>query len=129
MATQDNFTKYFKKRRIQLGYTTRKFAEAKGYDAGYISRLENGIIAPPSDQKKVAALAEALEIEKDSSEWINFLDLVALARSEVPEDIRNNEVALKVLPAFYRGIRNKTLNKAEVDKLLDLFKQAETNKK
>lgn len=115
------FNEYFKQRRIELGYTARKFAEAKGYDVGYISRLENGLMAPPSEHGKVVALAKALELRGGSEAWTDFLDMVAIARNEIPEDLQNDETAVTVLPAFYRGLRNKTLTKEEVGKLLELI--------
>lgn len=119
-----DFNSYFKQRRIALGYTARKFAQAKGYDVAYISRLENGIILPPAEREKVEALAKALELEKGTKEWGDFIDMVAIARNEIPEDLRSNDVALRVLPAFYRGVRNKTLSEKEVDKLIGLFEEA-----
>lgn len=118
------FNNYFKHRRMELGYTARGFAKEKGYDVGYISRLENGIIAPPAEHEKVVALAKALEIEEGTSEWEEFLDMVAVARSEVPEDLRSDEAVLKILPAFYRGARKKTFGKGEVEKLIELFEDA-----
>lgn len=91
---------------------------------GYISRLENGIVAPPAEHEKVVALAEALEIEKGTPKWNEFIDMVAVARNEVPEDLRSNEVIMKILPAFYRGARKKILSKEEIEKLIEFFEEA-----
>lgn len=118
------FSDYFKKRRMELGYTARKFAMAKGYDVGYVSRLENGIVLPPDNKEKVEALAVALELKAETSEWVKFFDLVALARNEVPEDLRDNEMILKVLPAFYRSARTDNLSNEEIDKLIQLIEEA-----
>ena len=120
----NNFNNYFKHRRMELGYTARGFAKAKGYDVGYVSRLENGIIAPPAEHEKVVALAGALEIKKGTSEWNEFIDMVAVARNEVPEDLRSDEAIMKILPAFYRGARKKTFGEEEVEKLIQLFEEA-----
>ncbi|MDO4967494.1 MAG: helix-turn-helix domain-containing protein [Candidatus Saccharibacteria bacterium] len=119
-----NFSEFFKKRRIELGLTVRKFAQTKGYDVGYISRLENGLIAPPADTEKVKTLGKALEIKESSKNWTEFLDLVAIARSEIPEDLRQNEMAIKMLPAFYRSLRKKNLDEKEVEKLIDLLEDS-----
>lgn len=119
-----NFGEYFKNRRISLGYTVRKFAQEKGYDAGYISRLENGIIAPPAEINKVKFLGEALELAEGTNEWTEFLDLVAIARNEIPEDLRTNEAAIKMLPAFYKSFREKNLDEKEVQKLIDLLEKS-----
>lgn len=115
------FGEYLKKRRIGLGYTVRKFALEKKLDAGYLSRLENGLMQPPADASKLCALARALELEENSEEWQNFLDLAASARSEVPVDLRSNELITKVLPAFYRSARNQEIDEETVNKLIDLI--------
>lgn len=117
------FGEYFKNRRMELGLTIRKFAAAKGYDIGYISRLENGLTPPPSDKNKVVALGEALELDKNSSKWSEFLDYVAMARSEVPVDLRDSELITKLLPAFYRSARNKKFDEDDVNKLIDLLEE------
>ena len=118
------FGQYFKERRMELGFTARKFAKEKGYDVGYISRLENNLIAPPAEKEKVAALGHALELTEGTKDWEKFLDLVAIARNEIPEDLRSNEMAVKMLPAFYRSLRDKNLDKAEIDKLLELLEES-----
>ncbi len=118
------FNNYFKQRRIELGFTARRFAKEKGYDVGYISRLENGLIAPPAEQEKVLALAKALEIPENSEQMSEFIDMVSVARNEVPVDLRSNEAVLKILPAFYRGARKKTFDEDDVEKLIQLFEEA-----
>ena len=119
-----DFAQYFKNRRKELGYTARKFSEKKEYDVAYISRLENGLVKPPAEQKKIKALAKALELEEETEAWTSFFDLVAIARNEIPQDLQNDEQALRFLPAFYRSRRSNQLDKTEVDKLLKLIDDA-----
>lgn len=118
------FNEYFKQRRKELGYTVRKFALDKGLDAGYISRLENGLMQPPADEEKLQRLAVALELEPGTKEWEKFMDLAAVARNEVPVDLRSNEYISKVLPAFYRSVRNKQLDEEGINKLIDLIDES-----
>ena len=108
------FGEVFKQRRTALGYTARKFAKAKGYDVGYISRLENGLIAPPAESSKLAALADALEYIKGTPERTDFMDLAAIARNEIPEDLRHNEAASflqKFARSKHRRSRSQALNR------------------
>lgn len=118
------FSEYFKQRRKELGYTVRKFALEKGLDAGYVSRLENGLMQPPADEGKLQNLAVALELRQGTKEWDEFMDLAAVARNEVPVDLRSNEYIAKVLPAFYRSVRNKQLDEEDVNKLINLIDEA-----
>lgn len=118
------FNDYFKQRRKQLGYTVRKFALEKKLDAGYISRLENGLMQPPADEGKLRNLAIALDLKQNTEEWEKFMDLAAIARNEVPVDLRSNEYITKVLPAFYRSVRNQQLDESDINKLIDLIDES-----
>lgn len=118
------FTEIMKQRRMELGYTIRKFAVAKGLDAGYLSRLENGLIQPPADRDKVENLARALEFKEGSKEWSDFIDAVAIARAEVPMDLRANENLMKVLPAFYRSVRKEKFDEVDVEELINLIEES-----
>lgn len=118
------FGEYFRKKRIELGLTVRKFAREKGYDTGYISRLENNLIAPPADLEKIKSLGKSLGLKEGTEEWNVFLDLVAVSRNEIPEDLREDETAIKMLPAFYKSLRKENLSEEEAKKLIDLIEKA-----
>lgn len=118
------FHELFKNRRKAIG-SVRDFAKLSGLDVAYISRLENGAILPPKDKKKLAKLAAALGISDKSVEWQNFMDLAAIAKNELPEDLRNNERVAKILPAFYRTLRQHDLDEDELNKLLMLIREDE----
>ena len=118
------FHELFKQKRMEIG-TVREFAKRSGLDVAYVSRLENGVILPPKDGKKLAKLANDLRIKKSSGEWREFMDLAAVAKNELPEDLRNDERVAKILPAFYRTLRRKDLDEADLVKLLDLIKDSE----
>ena len=117
------FAQFFKEQRKSLGLTMRKFAEEKGYDVGYISRLESGVMNPPAEKEKLEALASALNIREETKEWVMFFDLAAAARKELPVDLRENDDVVRMLPAFYRTLRSEKLDREEVDKLLELIKR------
>ena len=118
-----NFHEMFKKKRMEIG-TVREFAKQAGLDVAYISRLENGVTLPPKDEDKLTKLARALELEEGSEEWQDFVDLAAVAKNELPNDLHDNERIASVLPAFYRTLRKKELDEKEVRKLLDLIKES-----
>lgn len=117
------FHELFKKKRMEFG-TVRQFAKQTGLDLAYVSRLENGVVLPPKDSEKLSKLALALGMKKGTDEWQEFMDLAAVAKNELPEDLQDNERIASVLPAFYRTLRNKDLDEAEVKKLLNLIKKS-----
>ena len=114
------FHEMFKEKRIKIG-TVREFARKTGLDVAYVSRLENGVILPPKDSAKLAKLALALEIAKGTEEWQEFFDLAAVAKNQLPDDLRDDERIASVLPAFYRALRNKKMDEHELEKLLELL--------
>ena len=116
------FHELFKSRRMKIG-TVREFAKKSGLDLAYVSRLENGIVLPPRDSEKLARLAMALGIIDGSEEWREFMDLAAVARNELPEDLQDDERIMAVLPAFYRALRNKDIDKDDIRRLFDMIQK------
>ena len=124
--TIDNFGSYFRQKRLEQNLTLRGFCQRYGIDTAYISRVENNKIKPPRG-KRLSALAKALNISKNSQEWITFFDLAHQSRSELPKDL--NEEApeiLSMLPAFLRTPDGKRISKKKVEELISFLK---TNKK
>lgn len=117
------FHELFKKKRMGIG-TVREFAKKSGLDLAYISRLENGITLPPRDSKKLEKLVLALGVKRKTDEWQEFMDLAAVAKNELPADLRDDARVAKVLPAFYRAIRSKEMDEDELQRLLDLIKDS-----
>ena len=117
------FHELFKKKRMEIG-TVRQFAKEAGLDLAYVSRLENGVTLPPRDGAKLERLAVALGLEDGTEEWQEFMDLAAVAKNELPEDLRDNERVASVLPAFYRALRDKEMDEEELQKLLKLIKES-----
>ncbi|MBR6505802.1 helix-turn-helix transcriptional regulator [Candidatus Saccharibacteria bacterium] len=114
------FHELFKKKRMEIG-TVRQFAKQAGLDLAYVSRLENGVCLPPKDDAKLAKLASALNIQKETEEWQEFMDLAAVAKNELPTDLQDNERVAAVLPAFYRTLRKDKLDEKELKELLKLI--------
>lgn len=117
------FHEMFKEKRMRIG-TVREFARETGLDVAYVSRLENGVTLPPKDSAKLAKLASALRITEDTEEWQRFFDLAAVAKNQLPDDLRDDERIISVLPAFYRALRNKAMDDGELKKLLKLLKDS-----
>lgn len=118
-----NFGEFFRLKRIALGLSLRAFCERYGYDPGNISRLERNILPPTLDDEKLAGYASALKINRDSQDWVLFYDLAHTTRGQLPADLKNNEQVAKLLPAFFRTMRNKKLDKDKLKKLVELLKK------
>jgi len=119
-----NFAEYFRNTRIKNGLTLRAFCNKYGFDTAYISRIETGKMLPPNEDGKLEALAKALNIEKNSPEWVEYHDLAYQAKSEISKDIKESVPELiNLLPAFLRTPDNKKINKEKVKQLINFLKE------
>lgn len=121
--TAQNFGEFFRSKRIAAGLTLRAFCERYGYDPGNISRLERNILSPTLEDGKLAGYAAALKIPRDGEEWVMFCDLAHTAKGQIPEDLKSDEDTANLLPAFFRTMRNKKLDKDKLEKLVELLKK------
>lgn len=120
-ASNQTFGEFFRHKRISLGFTLRAFCERYGYDPGNISRLERNILAPSLDDEKLAGYAAALKIKRGSEEWVFFYDLAHAAKGQLPSDIKGKQEISSLLPAFFRTMRNKKIDKNKLKKLVELL--------
>ena len=77
MAEDKQFGTRLRELRVQAHLTQRELAEKIGVDFSYLSKMENGVLPPPSE-KVLLKLAEALGADED--------ELFALA-GKIPNDI------------------------------------------
>src|SRR3972149_10451633 len=82
-----------KKLREQAGLNQRELAERVGVDYSYLSKIENGVMSPPS-QELIIKLAEVLQADKD--------ELLTLA-GKVPADIAQMLKNLEVIQSLRKG--------------------------
>ncbi len=120
-SLQQNFGDFFRSKRIALGLTLRAFCQRYNYDPGNISRLERNALPPTLDDEKLAGYAAALKIPRDSEEWVLMHDLAHAAKGQIPSDLQENKEVSHLLPAFFRTMRNKKLDKKELKKLVELL--------
>lgn len=118
-----NFGDFFRSKRVELGFSLRAFCERYGYDPGNISRLERNILPPTLDDEKLAGYAAALKIKRDTEDWIKFHDLAHTAKGQIPNDIKNQENINDLLPAFFRTMRNKKLDRKKLEQLIKLLEK------
>jgi transcriptional regulator with XRE-family HTH domain len=117
------FGQGLKTKRIGKGLTLREACRLTGYDPSNWSKIERGKISPPSDQKMLHRWAGILGIN-GKSEVQKFIDEAVIAQGIIPEDILSHKDVAEYLPAFFRTLRNKKPSKEEIDKLIELIRNA-----
>lgn len=123
----NNFAKKFgeslKEMRIRQELSLRKTCQLTGYDPSNWSKIERGKIPPPSDEKILARWAKVLGVQT-KKEVQDFIDEAILAQGIIPRDILSDAEVMKYLPAFFRTLRNKKPTKEEIDRLIELIRNA-----
>jgi len=119
--TAQTFGEFFRQKRIHDGFTLRSFCNRFGFDPAYISRIETDILTPPQDKDKLSALAKALGIIQDSTDWVDFFDRAYLAKGRVPDDLLANKKSQRFLPLLFRTARGQRLSKKKLQELVKLI--------
>jgi transcriptional regulator with XRE-family HTH domain len=116
------FGEYFHNLRIATGKTLRKFCLEHGLDPSNASKMERGLLVPPSET--LERYAKCLGLKEGGNEWFTLLDLAAAARGEVPSDILSDEELLASLPVVFRTIRGEKLTPQQMDELIKMIREA-----
>jgi len=114
------FGKILKESRIKKGLALREVCRSADYDPSNWSKIERGLISPPSDIKTLKKWARILNV----SDRQNFIDSAMVSQGIIPRDVLSQKNAVKLLPAFFRTLRNKKPTKKEIDQLIKLIKKS-----
>lgn len=110
------------KLRTENNLSIREACKLVSYDPSNWSKIERGLISPPSEEKTLKLWAKVLKIKKEKIQ--NFIDDAQIAQGIIPDDILNNKEMLELMPAFFRTVRNKKPSKEEIDRLVNLIKNS-----
>ena len=80
------FGSNLKKLREQAGLSQRMLAEQVGVDVSYLSKIENGVMSPPS-QELILKLADALGADKDE-----LLTSAGKVPADIAQILKNRDV-------------------------------------
>jgi transcriptional regulator with XRE-family HTH domain len=113
------FGQFVKSLRIERRQTLRDFCATNGIDPGNWSRLERGRFAAPHGDEILQKYASALGISRGTDQWIEFFDLAAVSRGQLPSDLLADEELLEKLPALFRTLRGTPVAPEKLDDLID----------
>ncbi|MCL5733114.1 MAG: transcriptional regulator [Patescibacteria group bacterium] len=117
------FGERLKKLRVESNLSLREMSKLTGYDPSNLSKIERGRISPPSDEKILNNWAKILGIGKSRLKLREFTDEAQVAQGIIPGDILEGNKA-DYFPAFFRTIRNRKPSKEELDRLIELIRNA-----
>ena len=108
---------FFKIKRQETGKTMRKFCFEYGFDPGNVSKMERGLLSPPTSEEGLSKYAKALKIKKGSEDWHELTNRAFACRGEIPAEILSDDELMKKLPVFFRTL---TGDKVATEKLKEL---------
>lgn len=117
------FGKTLKNLRIVRNLSLRDVYKLTNYDPSNWSKIERGKMSPPSEEVVLRKWAEILGL-KTKKEIQEFIDEAIIAQGIIPEDILSQPNAVEYLPAFFRTLRSKKPTKEEIDRLIELIRNA-----
>ena len=118
------FGELLKRHRHALGKTLRDFCLAHGLDPGNYSRLERGLFPPPQKTELLEKYATALGLRRGSEEWLEFFDLAAATRGELPKDLLADDDLISKLPVLFRTLRGSPVSPEKLDELIEKIRRA-----
>jgi transcriptional regulator with XRE-family HTH domain len=118
------FGRRLKELRVRQQVTLRDFCQQHGFDPGNYSRLERGLFPPPQREDLLERYALALGLKRGSDEWIEFFDLAAVSRGEIPAELLNDEELLEKLPVLFRTLKGAQISPDKLDELIERIRRA-----
>jgi transcriptional regulator with XRE-family HTH domain len=118
------FGQLLKALRQETGKTMREFCLEHGFDPGNYSRLERGLFPPPQRDDLLEKYATALGIARGSDDWLEFFDVAAAARGQIPKDLASDEALVGKLPALFRTLRGRPIPPDQLDHLIDEIRRS-----
>lgn len=100
--------------------TLRSFCREAEIDPSNWSKIERGVLAPPDDPDLLGRIVGLLGLE--SFEQTDLADLAAIARGQIPADLKDEEILAK-MPAFFRAIRGQEYTREDFEKLMSGVKK------
>lgn len=99
------FGKMLKSLRMEKKISQRKLAEAVGIDFTYISKIENGTMDPPAEDK-IISIAKVLNVDPDK---------MLIIAKKIPSDFHKVITENDNIPAFLR--KASTLTSTQWEKI------------
>ncbi len=115
------FCEFIKNLRIERRMTLREFCRTLKLDPSNWSKIERGLAPPPKSKVALQGIAEVLNIQEGSEEYITLFDLAAIGH--IPTDLLSDEQVVDKLPVFFRTIRGEKPSRKELEELIRIMRE------
>ncbi|MFH1763630.1 MAG: helix-turn-helix transcriptional regulator [Gemmatimonadota bacterium] len=111
-------------RRKDLRLGLREFALRAGVDPGNLSKIERGRLTAPQSDEVLERICLALEFEPGSDGAQALKDLAAAETGRIPPEVLDDQEVMVRMPVLLRTVHNKKLGPEELDRLIEMIKEA-----
>ena len=118
----DGFGPWVRERRAKIGLTLRRFAQHSRLDPGNLSRYERGVVPPPQEPETLERIATALNLQKETADYREFMDLAHASAGRIPPDLIANPDILAKMPLLFRSARDPNVTKQRLLELAERLK-------
>jgi len=115
------FGELLKDLRMKQNLSLRDICKKVNYDPSNWSKIERGLISPPSEKATLTQWANSLGLTKESKEHYEFIDLANIAQGIIPDYIMQEKDLVNALPAFFSTFRNEKPTKKEISNLIKIL--------
>lgn len=121
----ETFGEYLKQLRLERKQTLREFSQRVQADPSNYSKLERGLLYPPSDER-LGVYEQALGLETDSQQARELRRLAAIGRGMIPPAILSDRDLAGKLPLFFRTLEGEPLTEEKLDEVVEMIREAWT---
>jgi transcriptional regulator with XRE-family HTH domain len=118
------FGEMLKARRKELRLGLREFALRADMDPGNLSKIERAKLGAPQGEDVLNRICLALEMDLGSQEAQALRDKALVEAGRIPSEVMEDEEVLERLPVLLRTVRNKKLDSEQLDRLIEMIKEA-----
>ena len=118
------FGEFVRKRRLEMGLSLRAFCMKHSEDPSNWSKMERGILRPPTDYSRLLEIAGYLDFGDSGPEKQKLFDLASAERGQIPDDIMAESDLVANLPVLFRTLRGDVAEEDELMRLADLIRKA-----
>jgi transcriptional regulator with XRE-family HTH domain len=118
------FGRLFKELRQKKGYTLREYCRLFQKDPGNMSKMERGLLPPPTATEELTELALSLGLRKNAEEWSNFFTVAVVSAGKIPKEIMSDEEVIQHLPILLRTMTGQKIDENKLKALIEMIKSA-----
>ncbi|MGO8670245.1 MAG: helix-turn-helix domain-containing protein [Capsulimonadaceae bacterium] len=116
--SDNRFGEHIKRLRLDRDISLRAFCAASGVESSNYSKMERGLLPPPSEPAKLEPFRIALGLPKDDPEWRELTRLASIDRGEIPRHILTDKELVGKLPAFFRTLEGDPVDEDTLNELI-----------